>query len=383
MLRAEPAVPRACAQRWGWTRSASYLDYVAPRAPTAPSIATLSRDRGGQAVSVQATRTRAACAPVWDDATRTARALSGSYRRGGRYKQTFSLGARRSATATSEPTQETELAPGQEQHVRATCCCRARGARSIRTSATRCGCRTTSCFENLSTFGKSENVRVGPALGASVSLPLEAFGSSTNSVVFTGDAGYVLADGDALRGGRRRGRGAARGRPRGRSAREAWSCAARRRRSGSGVWCCRGLGLCAAERHRHARRSRSAADNGLRGYAPDGFRASAAIGCARTSSTARCRWCSSRCTSAAWCSTTPAACTTPTRRSVDHAPRRGRRPARAVSAVQPHAVSSRLRRPARRRRLHGGDQLRQRSGRAADRSRRRGAAAGRSTRMQR
>ncbi|HEX5660346.1 MAG TPA: BamA/TamA family outer membrane protein [Polyangiales bacterium] len=48
-------------------------------------------------------------------------------------------------------------------------------------------------FENLATFGQSENVRVGPAFTLSSRVPLRAFGSNTSSWVVDGVAGYTYA----------------------------------------------------------------------------------------------------------------------------------------------------------------------------------------------
>ena len=53
-------------------------------------------------------------------------------------------------------------------------------------------------FRNLDSFGQSENVRVGPRVEATVRFPLEAFGSSSNSMVFWGLLNYALAGHDAL-----------------------------------------------------------------------------------------------------------------------------------------------------------------------------------------
>jgi len=53
-------------------------------------------------------------------------------------------------------------------------------------------------FRDLATFGQSESVRVGPVLSSSVALPLEAFGSSSDSIRLSGATGYVLAGDDAL-----------------------------------------------------------------------------------------------------------------------------------------------------------------------------------------
>ncbi len=47
-------------------------------------------------------------------------------------------------------------------------------------------------FRELATFGQSENVRVGPSMSISTALPLSAWGSSTDSMTLSINAGYVL-----------------------------------------------------------------------------------------------------------------------------------------------------------------------------------------------
>jgi hypothetical protein len=182
-------------QRWGWIASASYLRHVY-RGLVGSEIATYREDDQGRLVECTAQDDEAECLrAVWDD-DQYAASVTGSYRRGDAYKQTFSLGAAfgdRDVNANAE----TALRPDQEETF----------ARLLLPRERRQVYPFVSyslwlpdyvVFRNLSTFGKSENVRVGPMLGASVSLPLEAFGSSTNSVRFTGDVGYVLGGGEAL-----------------------------------------------------------------------------------------------------------------------------------------------------------------------------------------
>jgi hypothetical protein len=48
-------------------------------------------------------------------------------------------------------------------------------------------------FVNLTSYGQTENVRVGPNAQLSVRAPLRAFGSDTNSWVFAAGVGWVLA----------------------------------------------------------------------------------------------------------------------------------------------------------------------------------------------
>lgn len=53
-------------------------------------------------------------------------------------------------------------------------------------------------FVNLTTYGQTENVRVGPSASLTSRVPLRAFGSNSNSWVYTATAGYVLAVGGFL-----------------------------------------------------------------------------------------------------------------------------------------------------------------------------------------
>jgi hypothetical protein len=67
---------------------------------------------------------------------------------------------------------------------------------------------TFHVFENLGTFSQSENVRSGPEVQLRLRFPLEAFGSSSDSLVFEGLWGYTLVAGRSitsaeLRGGAR------------------------------------------------------------------------------------------------------------------------------------------------------------------------------------
>jgi hypothetical protein len=190
---------RDLSQRWGWLASASYLRHVY-RGLAGSEIATYREDDGRPLP----------CTPLDDpdeydpdeclrsvyDDHQYAASVTGSYRRGDTYKQTFSLGAA-FGQRDVQANEETALRPDQEETFARLLLPRER--RQVYPFASySLWLPDYVVFRNLSTFGKSENVRVGPVLAASVSLPLEAFGSSTNSVRFTGDVGYVLADGEAL-----------------------------------------------------------------------------------------------------------------------------------------------------------------------------------------
>jgi hypothetical protein len=181
-------------QRWGWSTSAKYARYV-KRSLVGSEIQRDRPNPGGRPVPCEPEETDPACLrSVWDDQSYAA-SVSGSYRRGVAYKQTFSLGLGFGDYHVA-PNAETALAPGQEQAFELLL---PRERRQIYPfTSYSLWVPSYVVFRNLSTFGKSENVRVGPVLGASLSLPLEAFGSSTNSVRVTGDLGYVLGDGQTL-----------------------------------------------------------------------------------------------------------------------------------------------------------------------------------------
>jgi hypothetical protein len=116
---------------------------------------------------------------------------AGSARFGERVKHAFSLGWDvRSLTA--DPNGETALPPEIAQAFRDGVLPRER--REIGpTFAYEFFTPWYHTFENLSTFGQSENVRVGPMATFSLRAPLDAFGSSSSSCVTTGMLGAVLA----------------------------------------------------------------------------------------------------------------------------------------------------------------------------------------------
>jgi len=53
-------------------------------------------------------------------------------------------------------------------------------------------------FTNLSSFGQSENVRVGPSVDGLIGLPLRAYGASSDGLVLHALLGYTWAERDAL-----------------------------------------------------------------------------------------------------------------------------------------------------------------------------------------
>jgi hypothetical protein len=132
---------------------------------------------------------------VWRDQSAKATVL-GRFRRGAGYRQTFGLGWQ-VRDRQVEPNEETGLEPGQRDPFRRDVLPRAR--REIgpvfRYDLFTPTFRT---YENLGTFGQSENVRSGPEVTLQMRLPLEAFGSSSDSAVFDAKFSYVLARGDGI-----------------------------------------------------------------------------------------------------------------------------------------------------------------------------------------
>lgn len=183
-------------QPWAWSIGASYSVFVARSL------------LGGEVIGFVPSPTSAPPTPcalsepgclagVWDDRSAGVDA-SATYRRGVRYKQAFTLGWGFSDRSV-RPNDETALAPGDEPAFREQILPRAR--RQVYPYLQYgLGLPQYEVFENLGTFGQSENVNTGPALSAGFGFPLRGFGSSTDSVSFGGGLGYTLADGHALAG---------------------------------------------------------------------------------------------------------------------------------------------------------------------------------------
>jgi len=132
---------------------------------------------------------------TWDQ-QRGGASASASYRIGTLYKQTFTLELGFSDAAV-QPNEQTLVESGTRQEAIAEVLPRVR-----RQAYPRLGYSVWlpryAVLENLSTFGQSESVRTGPELIASFAAPLEAFGSSTDSLVFSTSAGYVWSHWNAI-----------------------------------------------------------------------------------------------------------------------------------------------------------------------------------------
>ena len=187
-------------QYWSWGASASYHDYVA-RTLRGQSVAGFRRSEAGGvepcvpgASGVDVTSDDCVRA-VWDDDGQ-ALSVGLGYHRGVRYTQSFGFGlnySNRDVAANDETMlQQTQRATFERwvlPHAR----------RQVYPSFTySLSVPDYVVFHDLGTFGQSESVRRGPEATFGMSVPLRAFGSSTDSVHFSSGVGYVLADGDGL-----------------------------------------------------------------------------------------------------------------------------------------------------------------------------------------
>lgn len=127
---------------------------------------------------------------------RRSAALSGFYRRGEHYKQTFGVGWDYREIA-ARANAETDLPEGLREAF----------ARDVLPKQRRENGPAFSyeiwmpryvTFVNLATYGQSENIRVGPSAKLSLRAPLEAFGSSSHSWVLGASMGFVAAPKGAL-----------------------------------------------------------------------------------------------------------------------------------------------------------------------------------------
>ena len=188
-------------QRWSWGASASYHDYIS-RTLRGNSIAGFraTEEGGVEPCAPEAPAEEAAegdcLRAVWDDSGQ-AFSVGMGYHRGVRYTQSFGFGLNYS-NSDAAPNDETELQGDQQ---------REQFERYILPRARRLVYPSFSyalsvpdyvVFHDLGTFGQSESVRVGPTASFGTSVPLRAFGSSTNSIRFSSGLGYVLADGEGL-----------------------------------------------------------------------------------------------------------------------------------------------------------------------------------------
>jgi hypothetical protein len=180
-------------QKLAWTLTFDYTNYVARRVVSGELAVFRRREDGPD--GPYALR-------AWRQQTLLG-ALAGYLRVGERYKQTWavSLDVRnlsnhpvgesqlpdvlRESFERSLPRERREIGPAMSYEILTP---------------------TFRLFENLTTFGQSENIRVGPSATLSMRAPLKAFGSSSTSFIFTSSVGFVLAPGGFLVEGRVSGR---------------------------------------------------------------------------------------------------------------------------------------------------------------------------------
>jgi hypothetical protein len=171
------------AQRFAWAAEAEYDTRVA-RQLQAGKILPYQPVEGGPSAN-----------RVWRQVYRTA-AIGGSYRRGHAFKQSFGLGWDY-RQLTVEPNGETDLPDTLEEGFRRDVLPRARTENGPYASYDILMPRWVT-FVNLGTYGQSENVRVGPSTSVSVRAPLSQLGSTSDSWVLGGSAGFVQAPGGGL-----------------------------------------------------------------------------------------------------------------------------------------------------------------------------------------
>lgn len=180
-------------QDWSWSASLGYADEVV-RGPHGSEIATY-RPVPGKGVVLCLVPAPDCIRQVWDDRSYSA-TVKTAYERGVRYRQSFSMSATVSDREV-EANAETALRPDQRETFERWLLPIAR--RQVYPAfGYGLSLPDYERYHDLSSFGQSEIVRVGPDAGASVSFPLRAFGSSTDSVRVSGSLGYVLGDGEAL-----------------------------------------------------------------------------------------------------------------------------------------------------------------------------------------
>jgi hypothetical protein len=170
-------------QRRAYLLSATYTDQVVRR--TSNGVTGIYQSTPGGPAANAVFRQRTPAVNLW-----------GYLRRGTAFKQTFGLGWDYRQTQAN-PTAETDLPAGLRAAFAQDVMPRQR--REIGPAASyQIFMPKFVTFTNLGTFGKSENVQVGPTAAVSVRAPLGAFGSNSDSWVMQGNFGFVLAPGGGL-----------------------------------------------------------------------------------------------------------------------------------------------------------------------------------------
>lgn len=179
-------------QRFSWSLAASYSVAVIRQQSVTDIITVRPVDGDFEPCDPGEPR----CYRLTYDQRRVGASAGASYRVGERYKQTYTLELGYS-DADVEPNDETLVESGTLEEVEDDVLPRVRRQVFPKISYGLWLPRY-AVLENLSTFGQSEGLRLGPELKATFAAPLEAFGSSSDSLVFTANAGYVWSRHNAL-----------------------------------------------------------------------------------------------------------------------------------------------------------------------------------------
>ncbi|HEY6882168.1 MAG TPA: hypothetical protein VI299_29260, partial [Polyangiales bacterium] len=168
-------------QRWAWTATGSYTTQVIRQLQRKQiqRFPTLMEDPDGPYAQ-----------RAWRQQNATA-AAAGYYRVGEQVKNAFGLGWD-FRYRHSQPNRETMLVPELEDYFERRVIPRERQESGPIVSY-ELFTPSYVTFENLATYGQSENVRVGPLLSLTSRVPLRALGSNTDSWVVDGLASYTLA----------------------------------------------------------------------------------------------------------------------------------------------------------------------------------------------
>jgi len=174
------------AQKWAWVTSANYDTIIARRLRQGEVRPWPEpRDDPDGPYARRAWRQRVASGSA-----------VGYLRLGHAYKQTWGLGFSYS-TVAANPIEETMLPPEIAAEFRRRVLPRERKQLGP-TFSYSIGMPTFKRFENLGTFGQTENVQIGPRASLGSTVPLKAFGSDGDSWVFTSSVGATYAPGGFL-----------------------------------------------------------------------------------------------------------------------------------------------------------------------------------------
>ena len=172
-------------QRWGWSLITDFDARVARRAQAA-TILTYDIPETDEIETIPR---------VWDQRYFYAQ-LAGSHQRGDLLKHRFSVGFGVSQLSTGI-SDEAGLQPGQRAPFERDVLPAERMALFPLVTYSAFD-STYVTFENLASFGRDEDVRMGPRWSIGLSLPTRALGSTTDSLGVLTRAGFVAAPGGGL-----------------------------------------------------------------------------------------------------------------------------------------------------------------------------------------